>query len=407
MNKEIKEILELAAQLDKALNYKLADNLTASLIKLAQGTLQQVTIPTQIQSFIPRSSTPVQSFIPRSSTPVVNPVLPVSNFSTSLTSTPGDVKKHNDSVELTKLPNNEKVVERADKKFKSRLEEQAKKAVKIWKLIKKPNNVYSDYVSNSKDIKLKDYNKKIQSLPEFDVKKFIENLIDPTFYTDEKKLKTETILGWAFKMHIINYIPSEVGISFSRSAVKPSQNVDDKKTTKTEVKTKTEGRSLPTMPTLPSTPSIEREEETVKPIQTPTERVLPKSPTITTPLETQVFPAEDQSTLLAPEIMTPILSPKRQITTPEKTSDGSMTWNQFLDFLNPNKTLGQTPTNTTLNVQEPSKVKINEPVGPKPPTKDAPQSKENPTNTPIPFNMELPPMKEAPSGGISFKRSFR
>ena len=133
MNKEIKEILELAAQLDKALNYKLADNLTASLIKLAQGTLQQVTIPTQIQSFIPRSSTPV-----------VNPVLPVSNFSTSLTSTPGDVKKHNESVELTKLPNNEKVVERADKKFKSRLEEQAKKAVKIWKLIKKPNNVYSD-----------------------------------------------------------------------------------------------------------------------------------------------------------------------------------------------------------------------------------------------------------------------
>jgi hypothetical protein len=395
MKKEIKEILQLAAQLDKALNYKLADNLTASLIKLAQGLqLQQIRMPTQLT-------------IPKSSSPVVNPVLPVSNFSTGLTSTPGDVKKHNESVELTKLPNNEKVVERADKKFKSRLEEQAKKAVKIWKLIKKPNNVYSDYVSNSKDIKLKDYNKKIQSLTESDVKSFIENLIDPIFYTEEKKLKTETILGWAFKMHIINYIPSEVGISFSRSAVKPGQNVDDKKTTKTEVKTKTEGRSLPTMPTLPSTPLIEKEEETVRPVQSPTERILPKSPTITTPLETQVFPAEDESTLLTPEIMTPILSPKRQTTTPEETNYGPMSWNEFLDFLNPNKTLSQAPTSTSLSVQDPSKVNVNEPVVPKPPTKDAPQNKEKPSNLQIPLKMDLPPMKEAPAGGISFMRSFR
>ena len=53
MNKEIKEILELAAQLDKALNYKLADNLTASLVKLAQfsGAPTLKPLPTQIQSF--------------------------------------------------------------------------------------------------------------------------------------------------------------------------------------------------------------------------------------------------------------------------------------------------------------------------------------------------------------------
>ena len=402
MKKEIKEILQLAAQLDKALNYKLADNLTASLIKLAQGLqLQQIRMPTQ------QFRIPTQLTIPKSSSPVVNPVLPVSNFSTSLTSTPGDVKKHNESVELTKLPNNEKVVERADKKFKSRVEEQAKKAVKIWKLVKKPNNVYSNYVLNSKDIKLKDYNKKIQSLTENDVKAYIENLIDPTFYTDEVKFKTEPILGWAFKMHIINYIPPAAGISFSRSAVKPGQNADDKKTTKTEVKTKTEGRSLPTMPTLPSTPLIEKEEETVRPVQSPTERILPKSPTITTPLETQVFPAEDESTLLTPEIMTPILSPKRQTTTPEETNYGPMSWNEFLDFLNPNKTLSQAPTSTSLSVQDPSKVNVNEPVAPKPPTKDAPQNKEKPSNLQIPLKMDLPPMKEAPAGGISFMRSFR
>jgi hypothetical protein len=402
MKKEIKEILQLAAQLDKALNYKLADNLTASLIKLAQGLqLQQIRMPMQ------QIRIPTQLTIPKSSSPVINPVLPVSNFSTGLTSSPQDIKKHNEGVELTKLPENENVVDRANKKLKSRVEEQAKKAVKIWKLVKKPNNVYSDYVSNSKDIKLKDYNKKIQSLTENDVKSFIQNLIDPTFYTDEVKFKTEPILGWAFKMHIINYIPPAVGISFSRSAVKPGQNVDDKKTTKTEVKTKTEGRSLPTMPTLPSTPLIEKEEETVRPVQTPTERILPKSPIITTPLETQVFPAEDESTLLTPEIMTPILSPKRLTTTPEETNYGPMSWNEFLDFLNPNKTLSQAPTSTSLSVQDPSKVNVNEPVVPKPPTKDAPQNKEKPSNLQIPLKMDLPPMKEAPAGGISFMRSFR
>jgi hypothetical protein len=430
MNKEIREILELAAQLDKALNYKLADSLTGSLIKLAKGLqLQQVKIPTQFQSFIPKSSpvvnpvSPVMNFstaptssIPKSSPSVVKPVSPVLNFSTGPKSSIEDIKKHNEGVELTKLPENENVVDRANKKLKSRVEEQAKKAVKIWKLVKKPNNIYSDYVSNSKDIKLKDYNKKIQSLTENDIKSYIENLIYPTFWTDEVKPKTEAILGWAFKMHIINYIPPEVNISFSRSAVKPGQNVDVKKSTKIEVKTKTQGRSLPTMPTLPTTTPERVEEKTqeekketttspvLKPFVEPAPLLSPTiSPMISTPMRTKFLP-EESPELLTTKIMTPILSPKRE----EETTYGPMNWNEFLNSLNPNMPSAQAPINTTNQSSQtanPSNQETKPPAPPaQPPSKK--QDEEPKTRTVLPFDMKVPETGFATPGGISYMKSF-
>ena len=400
MNKEIREILELAAQLEQTSNYNLADNLTASLVKLAN-----LTAPPALKPL------PTRTIITEPVSPLFEPaVTPTPKSSTGLSLSTQDIKKHNEGVELKKLPENEIVIDRANKKLKSRVEEQAKKAVKIWKLVKKPNNVYSDYVLNSKDIKLKDYNKIIQSFTENDVKSHIQNLINPTFYTDKVRFKAEAILGWAFKMHIINNIPPEVGISFSRNAVKPGQKVQDKKTTKTEIKTKTEGRSLPTTPTLPTTPERVKEEETVRPSLIPDMPVLPKSPAITSPLESPVFPDEDDGILLTPDIMTPILSPKRETRKEEETSYGPMTWDQFLYFLNPNKTPGRDPSDTPLDTKEPSKVGVNDPFGTKPPTSTqeaTKQNKEKPSNTQIPLKMDLPPVKEAPAGGISFMRSFR
>jgi hypothetical protein len=219
---------------------------------------------------------------------------------------------------------------------------------------------------------------------------------------------TITGIGTILDPYIINSIPPETKISYSRSSTRPGQKVQDKKTTKTEVKT--EGRSLPTTPTLPSAPERKKEEETVRPALAPDMPVLPKSPAITSPLESPVFPDEDDGILLTPDIMTPILSPKRETRKEEETSYGPMTWDQFLNFLNPNYTPGQAPTDTPLDTKEPFKVGVNEPFGTKPPTSTqeaTKQNKEKPTNTPIPFNMDLPPMKEAPAGGIPFKRSFR
>ena len=107
--------------------------------------------------------------------------------------------------------------------------------------------------------------------------------------------------------------------------------------------------------------------------------------------------------------MTPILSPKRETRKEEETSYGPMTWDQFLDFLNPNYTPGQAPTDTPYNVQDPSKVNINEPVGIKPPTSTSEQTGTNkePSSTPKLFKIEPRPLKEAPPGGIPPMRSYR
>jgi hypothetical protein len=402
MNKEIKEILELAAQLEQTSNYNLADNLTASLVKLAQFAGAPTLKPL-----------PTRPIITEPLAPIFEPVVaPTPKSSTSPNPLPflipGSVEKFNKNVELIKLPENENT-KRVNNNEKSRNDERAKKAVQVWRLIKKPNNIFSDYVQNSKDEKLKELNSKIKSFKEEDISYFIKNMKDESAFTPSVKNKARDIMHWAFKMHIINSIPPVLGLSgYSRSGTKPGQKVQDKKTTKTE--TKTEGRSLPTTPTLPTAPQREKEEETVRPALAPDMPVLPKSPAITTPLESPVFPDEDDGILLTPDIMTPILSPKRETRKEEETSYGPMTWDQFLDFLNPNKTLGRAPSDTPLDTKEPFKVGVNEPFGTKPPTSTqeaTKQNKEKPTNTPIPFNMDLPPMKEAPAGGIPFKRSFR
>lgn len=402
MNKEIKEILELAAQLEQTSNYNLADNLTASLVKLAQFVGAPTIKPLPTRPIINEPIAPILE-------PVVAPnPKPSTNLNPLPFLFPGSVEKFNKNVELIKLPENENT-KRVNKSEKARNDERAKKAVQVWRMIKKPNNIYSDYVQNSKDEKLKELNSKIKSFKEDDISYFIKNMKDESAFTPSVKNKARDIMHWAFKMHIINSIPPVLGLSgYSRSGTKPGQKVQDKKTTKTEVKT--EGRSLPTTPTLPTAPERKKEEETVRPALSPDLPVQPKSPAITTPLESPVFPDEDDGILLTPEIMTPILSPKRETRKEEETSYGPMTWDQFLDFLNPNKTLGRAPSDTPLETREPSKVKVNEPFGTKPPTSTqeaTKQNKEKPTNTPIPFNMDLPPVKEAPAGGIPFRRSFR
>jgi hypothetical protein len=404
MNKEIKEILELAKQLEDASNYNLADNLTASLVKLAQlaGAPTLKPLPTR-----PIITEPIS--------PLFEPtVAPTPKSSTSLNPfqfiLPGSVEKFNKNVELIKLPENQNT-QRVNNNEKSRNDERAKKAVQVWRLIKKPNNIYSDYVQNSKDEKLKELNSKIKSIKEEEISYFIKNMKDESAFTPSVKNKARDIMHWAFKMHIINSIPPVLGLSgYSRSGAKPGQKVQDKKPTKTEIKTKTEGRSLPTTPTLPTTPERVKEEETVRPSLIPDMPVLPKSPAITSPLESPVFPDEDDGILLTPDIMTPILSPKRETRKEEETSYGPMTWDQFLYFLNPNKTPGRDPSDTPLDTKEPSKVGVNDPFGTKPPTSTqeaTKQNKEKPSNTQIPLKMDLPPMKEAPAGGISFMRSFR
>ena len=402
MNKEIKEILELAAQLEQTSNYNLADNLTASLVKLAQLVGAPTIKPLPTRPIINEPIAPIFE-------PVVAPTpKPSTNLNPLPFLFPGSVEKFNKNVELIKLPENENT-KRVNKSEKAKNDERAKKAVQVWRMIKKPNNIYSDYVQNSKDEKLKELNSKIKSFKEEDISYFIKNMKDESAFTPSVKNKARDIMHWAFKMHIINSIPPVLGLSgYSRSGTKPGQKVQDKKTTKTEVKT--EGRSLPTTPTLPTAPERKKEEETVRPALSPDLPVQPKSPEITTPLESPVFPDEDDGVLLTPEIMTPILSPKRETRKEEETSYGPMTWDQFLDFLNPNKTLGRAPSDTPLDTREPSKVGVNEPYGTKPPTSTqeaTKQNKEKPTNTPIPFNMDLPPVKEAPAGGIPFRRSFR
>ena len=409
MNKEIKEILELAKQLEDASNYKLADTLTASLLKLAEGRPTFKAAPKSTGTGAGRSVNITELL----SAPSVKSLSsnPSSPFKSLPLLIPGNIEKFNKEVELIKLPENKEVL-KSQSNERKRNDQKAKKATQVWKLVKKPNNIYYDYVLNSKDNELKDLNNKIKSFKTDDIEYYIRNINDISVFNtaneDGNKPKYQTILKWAFKMHIINSIPPAIGITgYSRSIVKPGQKEQDKKTTKTEIKTKTEGRSLPTTPTLPSAP--EKEEETVRPALAPDMPVLPKSPAITTPLESPVFPAEDDGILLTPDIMTPILSPKRETRKEEETSYGPMTWDQFLDFLNPNYTPGQAPTDTPYNVEDPSKVNINEPVGIKPPTSTSEQTGKNkePSSAPKLFKIEPRPLKEAPPGGIPPMRSYR
>ena len=409
MNKEIKEILELAKQLEDASNYKLADTLTASLLKLAEGRPTFKAAPKSTGTGAGRSVNITELL----SAPSVKSLSsnPSSPFKSLPLLIPGNIEKFNKEVELIKLPENKEVL-KSQSNERKRNDQKAKKATQVWKLVKKPNNIYYDYVLNSKDNELKDLNNKIKSFKTDDIEYYIRNINDISVFNtaneDGNKPKYQTILKWAFKMHIINSIPPAIGITgYSRSIVKPGQKEQDKKTTKTEVKTKTEGRSLPTPPPLPSAP--EKEEETVRPALAPDMPVLPKSPAITTPLESPVFPAEDDGILLTPDIMTPILSPKRETRKEEETSYGPMTWDQFLDFLNPNYTPGQAPTDTPYNVEDPSKVNINEPVGIKPPTSTSEQTGKNkePSSAPKLFKIEPRPLKEAPPGGIPPMRSYR
>jgi len=411
MNKEIKEILELAKQLEDASNYKLADSLTASLLKLAEGRPTFKAAPKSTGTGAGRSVNITELL----SAPSVKSLSsnPSSPFKSLPLLIPGNIEKFNKEVELIKLPENKEVL-KSQSNERKRNDQKAKKATQVWKLVKKPNNIYYDYVVNSKDNELKDLNNKIKSFKTDDIEYYIRNINDISVFNtaneDGNKPKYQTILKWAFKMHIINSIPPAIGITgYSRSIVKPGQKEQDKKTTKTEIKTKTEGRSLPTTPTLPTTPERVKEEETVRPSLIPDMPVLPKSPAITSPLESPVFPDEDDGILLTPDIMTPILSPKRETRKEEETSYGPMTWDQFLYFLNPNKTPGQAPTDTPYNVQDPSKVNINEPVGIKPPTSTSEQTGKNkePSSAPKLFKIEPRPLKEAPPGGIPPMRSYR
>ena len=101
MNKEIKEILELAAQLEQTSNYNLADNLTASLVKLAQFAGAPTLKPL-----------PTRPIITEPLAPIFEPVVaPTPKSSTSPNPLPflipGSVEKFNKNVELIKLPENE------------------------------------------------------------------------------------------------------------------------------------------------------------------------------------------------------------------------------------------------------------------------------------------------------------
>ena len=84
MNKEIKEILELAKQLEDASNYKLADSLSASLVKLSQfaGAPTLKPLPTRpiITEPLAPILEPVVAPTPKSSTSNVNCIGRVSCF---------------------------------------------------------------------------------------------------------------------------------------------------------------------------------------------------------------------------------------------------------------------------------------------------------------------------------------
>ncbi len=411
MNKEIREILQVTKELEQSSNYKLADEFTNSLIKLAKGpgaVLEPIFRPPVLEPLPPLE--PI-------STPKSQPVIPSSNFSTDI------IKEHNERIVPTKIE------QKNPEKTKERNKSRAQLALKILNSIKKPNNIYSDYVNNSTDKKFKELSKKVLSYPKEDIEYYILNLNSPTAFTETSKAKARDILLWAYKMHIINVIPQELGLSgYSRSGKKPGQKTDPKDDKKVTVKTK-ENRSVPVTPSLPTIPERreerrqeekpeeKREEVRPKPLQMPTLEPAPGTSPMTAPLPlgTPVFPKEEYPDLLTPEIMTPITSPKRETTKEEEeeTSNGPVTWNEFLSFLNPNytpgQTPGQTPTQTPDQTLEPSKVNTG---NPKPPfSSSTPTSKkqneEPQSRTVLPFDMKVPESGFATPGGISYMKSFR
>jgi hypothetical protein len=420
MNKEIREILQITKELEQSSNFKLADEFTNSFIKLAQLTgVPSVARPIRIPSFKPTVVTK-PNFSPtdvvKPSTPQKKqPVIPSSNFSTEA------IKEHNESIEPTKLE------QKNPEKTNKLNEERAQKALKIYNLIKKPNNIYSDYVNNSTDKKFKELSKKVSKFNKDDIVGYILNMNKSGVFTPSNTPIARDILLWAYKMHIINVIPQELGLTgYSRSGKKPGQKTDPKADKKVTIKTK-ENRSVPVMPTLPTTPERreerrqeekpeeEREEVRPKPLQMPTLEPAPGTSPMTAPLPlgTPVFPKEYPD-LLTPEIMTPITSPKRETTKEEEeeTSNGPMTWNEFLSFLNPNytpgQTPGQTPTQTPDQTLEPSKVNTG---NPKPPFSSSSQTskkqdEEPKTRTVLPFDMKVPETGFATPGGISYMKSF-
>ncbi len=421
MNKEIREILQITKELEQSSNYELADEFTNSLIKLAQLTgAPSVARPLRIPSFKPTVVTK-PNFSPTdvvkpSAPQKKQPVIPSSNFSTEA------IKEHNESIEPTKLE--QKNPEKTNKLNKER----AQKALKIYNLIKKPNNIYSDYVNNSTDKEFKKLNNKVSKFNKDDIEGYILNMNKSGVFTPSNIPIARDILLWAYKMHIINVIPQELGLSgYSRSGKKPGQKTDPKADKKVTIKTK-ENRSVPVTPSLPTIPERreerrqeekpeeEREEVRPKPLQMPTLEPAPGTSPMTAPLPlgTPVFPKEYPD-LLTPGIMTPITSPKRETTKEEEeeSSNGPLTWNEFLSFLNPNytpgQTPGQTPTQTPDQTLEPSKVNTG---NPKPPFSSSSQTSkkqdEQPkTRTMLPFDMKVPESGFATPGGISYMKSFR
>jgi hypothetical protein len=409
MNKEIREILQVTKELEQSSNYKLADEFTNSLIKLAQGKGGPGAV------FEPIFKAPALELPPLEpiSTPKSQPVIPSSNFSTDI------IKENNERIVPTKIE------QKNPEKTKERNKSRAQLALKIINSLKKPNNIYSDYVNNSTDKEFKKLNNKVLRYPKDEIEYYILN---PTAFTETSKPIARDILLWAFKMHIINVIPQELGLSgYSRSGKKPGQKTDPKADKKTTVKTK-ENRSVPAMPTLPTTPERreerrqeekpeeEREEVRPKPLQMPTLEPTPGTSPMTAPLPlgTPVFPKEAPE-LLTPEIMTPITSPKRQTNKEEEegASQGPMTWNEFLNFLSPNytpgQTPGQTPTQTPDETLEPSKVNTGDPIPPfstsSPTSKKEDQAPKS--RTVLPFDMQVPESGFATPGGISYMKSFR
>ena len=424
MNKEIKEILQVTKELEQSSNYKLADEFTNSLIKLAQlagapSVARPLKIPSSKPTVVTKPSL-APTEIAKPATPQKNQQsFPLVNFFSDL------IKDNNEKIVPTKLE------QKNPEKTNKLNEERAQKAVKIYNLIKKPNNIYSDYVNNSTDKKLKELSKKVSSYPIDDIEGYILNLNKPDTFTTSNKPKARDILLWAYKMHIINVIPQELGLTgYSRSGKKPGQKTDPKDDKKVTIKTK-ENRSVPVMPTLPTTPERreerreerrqeekpekEREEVRPKPLQMPTLEPAPGTSPMTAPLPlgTPVFPKEYPD-LLTPGIMTPITSPKRETTKEEEeeSSNGPLTWNEFLSFLNPNytpgQTPGQTPTQTPDQTLEPSKVNTG---NPKPPFSSSSQTskkqdEEPKTRTVLPFDMKVPETGFATPGGISYMKSF-
>lgn len=389
MNKEIIEILRLANEFEKASTFKLADNVTETLIKL---------------SAVPYAVAP-----PRP--PIIEP-LPLTNPGVSSApktqfAFPGlfnasdisEIVKHNEKQKPEPLQYKNL------KKIEKRNEARAIQASKIWSLLKKPNNIYSDYLKkNSNDEALKNAYKAVKLYPKEDVEFVIRNMHDSSAITSSMKPKAKNILIWAYKMHIINVIPPNFGVTnYSRSAVKPGE----KPKASIKTKDKKENRSVPPTPSLPKLPNLEPEIKE-EPISTPEikepkpeikkddeERPMPipidlpdtrKSPALTP------FKPEYENPLDPFGVREPILSPKRD--------SAPMNWNEFLNSLSPNFEPGiQEP----LRVDDPTKVNQASGTATGNETK---KEKEPKTSTPLVLDVNIPPGQFAPAGGISYFDKF-